>query len=245
MKQSLGSLFLLMFCVNVYAATEKEGNYLYRVTMVRAAPGKLVQLIELYQSDLAGAVNSLEQPFLMRHSQGDQWDLLLMYPMGSSAAYFHPEKVANRHRVEKKRQLMQKKLEELIAYKADLFALGTAKDVLENEFANNSFYHVEMFHSLPGKRDELMRQRRMENTYLAATGQTDNYIFKSVAGTDVDVFTVGFYSSIVEFAAPAPVSDEQAEKEAKAAGFEGRSFIGTYLRSLISGHHDTLAVAVE
>jgi hypothetical protein len=32
---------------------------------------------------------------------------------------------------------------------------------------------------------------------------------------------------------------------AKAAGFKGRSDLSFYLRSLISGHHDTLAVKVD
>ena len=90
----------------------------------------------------------------------------------------------------------------------------------------------------------------MENKYLAATGQTTNMIFRRSAGSDVDVFTIGFHKSFEAFAAPARVnnevvSDEDKEAAAKAAGFKDRSDISFYLRSLLSGHHDTLAVKVE
>jgi hypothetical protein len=85
----------------------------------------------------------------------------------------------------------------------------------------------------------------MENTYLVSTGQTPNMIFHRAAGSDVDVFTIGFHTDLQTFAAPADVTIEQKELAAKAAGFRGLSDISFYLRSLISGHHDTLAVKVN
>ena len=45
--------------------------------------------------------------------------------------------------------------------------------------------------------------------------------------------------------APAPATDEEKEMAARDAGFDGVADISFYLRSLISGHHDTLAVKVE
>ncbi|MCP4459061.1 MAG: hypothetical protein GY816_13715 [Cytophagales bacterium] len=41
------------------------------------------------------------------------------------------------------------------------------------------------------------------------------------------------------------MSFEDEGAAAKKAGFEGVNFIGSYLRSLIAGHHDTLAWKVE
>jgi len=38
---------------------------------------------------------------------------------------------------------------------------------------------------------------------------------------------------------------EDQEMAARAAGFEGADRIGSYLRSLILYHHDTLAVAIR
>lgn len=117
--------------------------------------------------------------------------------------------------------------------------------MLETAYVENSFYHVEMFEAAPGKANELLKQRRMENTYLAATGQTPNMVFRRAAGSDVDVFTIGFHRSLEAFAAPADVTVEEKELAAKAAGFEGLADISFYLRSLISGHHDTLAIKVD
>jgi hypothetical protein len=41
------------------------------------------------------------------------------------------------------------------------------------------------------------------------------------------------------------VTVEEKERQAKAAGFKGLSDLSFYLRSLISGHRDTLAVKVD
>ena len=69
--------------------------------------------------------------------------------------------------------------------------------------------------------------------------------FRRAAGSDVDVFTIGFHKSLEAFAAPASVSDEEKEAAAIEAGFKDRSDLSFYLRSLISSHHDTLAVKVN
>jgi hypothetical protein len=133
----------------------------------------------------------------------------------------------------------------LFAFYEDHFAYGPSWSALRAAYAANRFYHIEMFKAAPGRADELLEQRRMENTYLASTGQTSNMIFRRAAGSDVDVFTIGFHRSFEAFAAPAAVTDEEKELAAKEAGFEGLADISFYLRSLISGHHDTLATKVD
>ena len=70
-------------------------------------------------------------------------------------------------------------------------------------------------------------------------------IFRRVAGSDVDIFTIGFHKSLAAFAAPAPASDAEKEVAAKDAGFKDRADLSFYLRSLISAHHDTFAVKVD
>lgn len=96
-----------------------------------------------------------------------------------------------------------------------------------------------------GKSTELLGQRRMENVYLGGTGQTQNMIFRRAAGSDVDVFTIGFHPSLEAFAKPADATPEQKDDAAKAAGFKELADISFYLRSLIASHQDTLAVKVE
>jgi len=115
----------------------------------------------------------------------------------------------------------------------------------QREFADNGFFHIEMFEAAAGKAGELFEQRRMENNYLSATGGKPNMIFRRAGGSDVDVFTIGFHENLQSFAEPSSATSEEAEIAATDAGFKGRADISFLLRSLISGHHDTLAVKVE
>ena len=203
-----------------------EGNFLYKVSTVRAATGSLSPLLDWVSA------RRDKLPFVMRHSQGDQWDLMIVVPLETWAAF------ATRNRP----------IElpgELIAFEEDHFAYGPAISVLRSAYSDNAFFHVEMFSAAPGKAGELLEQRRMENRYLESTGQTTNTIFRRAAGSDIDVFTIGFHEDLEAFAAPAPASDEDREAAAIAAGFKDRADISFYLRSLISSHHDTLAVKVE
>jgi len=229
-------------------AGQREGDYLYKVETVRAAPGKLEALLDWaaeikgsdYFDDAGGRF-----PFIMRHSQGDQWDLMIINPMQSWAAYYSKSAIRKRDKAAEKYGDLLAGVEGLIAFEEDHFAYGPALDEIAREYTDNAFFHIEMFHAAPGKAAALLEQRRMENAYLGATGQTTNMIFRRAGGSDIDVFTIGFHKSLEAFAAPSGASDEDREAAALAAGFKNRADISFYLRSLISAHHDTLAVKVE
>jgi len=241
------AVFLLCFLAPS-AAQELEGDYLYRVETIRAATGKLEALLEWaaqakharYFEDAGGRF-----PFFMRHAQGDQWDLMAVIPMESWAQYHSKSRALKREAALKKHAELLAGQSGLIAFEEDHFAYGPPLSELERAYAENALYHIEMFEAAPGREQALLEQRRMENAYLGATGQTQNMIFRRAAGSDVDVFTIGFHESLEAFAAPAPASDEERQAAAKAAGFQDRADISFYLRSLISGHHDTLAVKAE
>lgn len=244
-------LGLALFLISVLgftasaAAQEREGDYLYKVTTVRAAPGELEALLD-YIADVNASdyfeKSGETRPFIMRHSQGDQWDLMVIEPWESWSARY------SKKAVEKRRKAAADYAEEtgdeapLIAFQEDHFAYGPPVEVIAAAYEANDFYHVEMFNAAPGKAGELMEQRRMENRYLDLVGLTQNMIFRRAAGSDVDVFTIGFHESLEAFARPSGASAEEAEAAAKEAGFKDRADISFYLRSLISGHHDTLAV---
>ena len=76
-------------------------------------------------------------------------------------------------------------------------------------------------------------------------GRDENLIFTKVMGSEVDLFTIGFYRDIKHFAESADITVEDEEKAAKKAGFDGANYIGSYLRELILEHHDTLAGAIR
>lgn len=242
---------LIIFLIGLAAparAQIREGDYLYRVETIRAAPGKLEALLDWaqeikdaeYFEDAGG-----QFPFIMRHSQGDQWDLMVILPMESWQAYHSRSRTSKREKARDKHEALLARQNGLIAFEEDQFAYGPPLEELIREYGENAFYHIEMFHAAPGKESDLVEQRRMENAYLAATGQTSNMIFRRAAGSDVDVFTIGFHENLQAFAAPSGASDEEREQAATDAGFKNRADISFYLRSLISSHHDTLAVKVE
>ena len=235
---------LLLIVLALFAASTSAAapTYLYKAQLVQAAPGKLLDVIELYKSSLTEYKNAGdEQPLMMRHSQGDHWDLLILIPMKSYADYYSPERVSKR----KILQASHDKLDALIAWQEDVFVYGPSLAELQKAFASAAFFHVEMFDALAGKQSELFKEREMENAYLKALKRPENLIFVRDQGAAWDLFTIGAYRDLKHFAESAGIPEPDQEAAAKAAGFEAANRIGPYLRTLISSHHDTLAVSVK
>ena len=61
-----------------------------------------------------------------------------------------------------------------------------------------------------------------------------------VQGGSWDVLSFGFYKDLKHFAGSRDVPPDQEEAAAKAAGFKGAKFVGSYVRTLILYHRDTL-----
>lgn len=205
------------------------GQHHYKTTLFRAAPGMLLSLLDFLK-------NSPDEIYLMRHSQGDHWDLMLIEPVRDYGNYFSETINFSSFGSE---------LHEMVAYKEELFVSGPDLELFESKYKNNEFYHIEMFVALPGKQSELLKEREMENEYLKYIGRPQNLIFTKDFGSKWDVYTIGFYENIQEFAGSENIPEDKEEAAAKKAGFEAADRIGTYLRTLISLHHDTLAVKVE
>ena len=218
--------------------------YLYKASLVQAAPGKLLEVVELYKS-LRSIESPDEPPLWMRHSQGDRWDLLLLYPVGSYADYYASDRVAKRVKAERAAESVAAKLRDSIAWQEDVFVFGPPLAELRGRAAGSAFFHVEMFHALPGRRADLFREREMENGYLKALSRPQNLIFVRDQGASWDLFTIGFYRDLKHYAESADIPEAAQEAAARSAGFEGASRIGPYLRTLISSHHDTLAVGIK
>jgi hypothetical protein len=236
----LCAFFLGFFTVPAQAA---EPGYLYKVTLVQAAPGKLLELIDLYKAR-AAALQAAgdEAPLWMRHSQGDHWDLMILWPIASYTEYYRPERVGKRKQAE---QAQAEKFKEDIAWQEDLFAYGPPLADLRKAFGNGAYFHVEMFVALPGKFADLYKEREMENAYAKAIKEPENFIFVRDQGAAWDIFTIGVFRDLKHYAESADVPAKDQEAAAKAAGFDAPSQIGPYLRRFIREHHDTLAVAVK
>ncbi len=221
-------------------------NYLYEVTLIRAAPGHLLDVIEAYRDripvyDAAGE----QRPVMIRHSQGDHWDLMVIEPVQSLPAYYSSDRVARRVLAGEAAGVspheFEARLQQIVSWKEETFFSGVPVQEFRRRFDGANYFHVEMFVALPGKGQELYEERVMENEYLRGISRPQNLIFAKALGGSWDSLTLGFYRDIKHFAESADTPADLQQEAAVAAGFEGADKIGTYLRELISRHNDTLA----
>jgi hypothetical protein len=247
MLRSTLALIALVFVAPFDTACAQESSqpaYLYKTSLVQAAPGKLLDLIDAYKRIFAEEtkVAGDATPLWMRHSQGDRWDLLILVPMGSYMDYYKPDRVVKRDTV---LDTWRERLKNDIAWQEDIFVYGPPLEDLRKAFAGAGLFHVEMFESLPGKRPELKKQREMENAFSRAVKAPENFIFLRDQGAAWDLFTIGCFENLKHYAQAADVPPAEADAAAKSAGFESTAQIGPYLRTLIALHHDTLAAAIK
>ena len=227
-----------------------EPTYLYKTTFVRAAPGKLLDLIALYKDGMAADdASGDERPLWWRHTQGDQWDLMLLFPMGSYTEYYSKERVARRKKAAEVSSLSPKeftpKLNACSAWREDIFVLGPPLESVKKAFEVTAYYHIEIFIALPGKQEELFKERVMENIYQVGTGRPENMIFVKDQGAAWDLFTLGCYRDLKHWASSADIPKEKRDLAARQAGFSDPDEIGPYLRTLIDMHRDTMGVAIK
>ena len=223
---------------------------LYKTTFVRAAPGKLLDLIALYKSRMAVDDESGDGPlFWWRHTQGDQWDLMLLSPMGSYAEYYAKNRIARRKKAAEASRLSReefaRKLDSCSSWREDIFVMGPPLEFVKKAFEGTAYYHIEIFISLPGKQEELFKEREMENIYAVETGRPYNMIFVRDQGAVWDLFTLGCYRDIKHWAVGEEITKEQRAAAARKAGFNSPDEIGPYMRTLIDMHRDTMGVAIK
>jgi hypothetical protein len=249
-------IFLTLWTLPVVAIRAAAGpapsgpSDLYKATFVRAAPGKLLELIDLYKSRMAvmDAAGD-ERPLWWRHMEGDQWDLMLLFPMRSYTDYYTKERVSRREKAASASPLsaaeFNRKLGECIAWHEDVFVMGPPLETVKKEFNAAAFYHLEIFIALPGKLDELFREREMENAYQTGIGRPAPMIFVRDQGAAWDMFSLGCYRDLMSWAGTGDIPKEKKEEAARRAGFPGADAIGPTMRTLIAMHRDTIGGAIR
>ncbi len=251
------ALVLIASAASFPAASEVNGQppsgkpvYLYKTTFVRAAPGRLLDLIALYKERMAVLEAAGDaRPFWWRHTQGDQWDLMLLAPMGSYTDFFSKGRIAKRDKAAeasgRPEEAFARELDACSSWKEDVYVLGPPLEFVRQAFEGTAYYHIEIMVSLPGKQGELYKEREMENVYNMAGGRPYNMIFVRESGASWDIYTLGCYRDLQHWASPSPLSREERESAAKKAGFVGADAIGPYMRTLIDFHRDTMGVAIK
>lgn len=231
--------------ISIIGASAQE--QLYRVKLIRAAPGDLLEVVEMFKTDMKNhARHGIEKPYLMRHSQGDQWDLLFIYPVNRLSSHFTKKSMQQKRRSKTLGKKYGDRFFTKISTQQEAFFAGPPKEEFSKWFEEFSYYHVEIFTALVGKQKELLKQREMENVYLKELNRRPNFIFTKVTGSTWDIFTIGFYKDLKDYASSGDGSTaEDRENAAKKAGFKSTATIGSYLRKFLLEHHDTLAGAIR
>lgn len=256
-RLTIVSAIIVLPALVMTAASEATGPppstgpvYLYKTTFIRAAQGKLLDLIALYKDRMAVIEAGGDvRPFWWRHTQGDQWDLMLLAPMGSYVDYYATGRVAKRAKAAEKSGLTEEAFARLrdsfSSWKEDVYVLGPPLEFVRKAFEGTAYYHIEIMVSLPGRQADLYREREMENVYGVAGGRPYNLIFVRESGAAWDIYTLGCYRDLQHWAAPSPLTREEREAAAKKAGFASADAIGPYMRTLIDFHRDTMGVAIK
>ena len=223
---------------------------LYRAEFLQATPGRLLDLIDFLKGQNAAYDQAGEsRPFLMRHSQGDRWDLMLLVPMGeNSATYFSSDRATRRERAGLSGARRDAKIRELVAWHEELYVRGPSLEDVKREYDASGFAHIEIFQALAGHFDALKNEREMEAAFNANLGRAKLLYFErdpALGGAGWDMFTIDFYRDLQHYAQSSAFTPEAGDAAARKAGFEGSAMIGPTLRRHISTHHDTLAGTVK
>jgi hypothetical protein len=223
---------------------------LYRLQMLQAAPGRLLELIDVVKKHSAlAAAGGEETPVIMRHSQGDHWDLAVLWPMDDWAAYYSQARMAKRDTAARASGRtpveLERELDPLVSWHEDLYMRGPSVDALRAHVKDMGLLHYEMMQALPGKRDALIEERRMENAFNRNRGRGETLIFVREAGADWDVVTLGVYRNWTQYAESDLIPKEANDEAARKAGFTDAGGVGPFMRTLISTHRDTLGPQVR
>ncbi|HSL22249.1 MAG TPA: hypothetical protein VK886_11995 [Vicinamibacterales bacterium] len=232
------------------SAPPSGATELYRFVLVQAAPGRLLDLIELYRSRLPViAAGGDELPIIVRHSQGDRWDLLVIYPSGSFTSYYAADRVAKREAAAKASGVSNaefaRRFYDRVAWHEDVYVEGPPISALRGYLKDAGLVHLEMMQALAGRRETLIEQRRMESEFNRARGRPEYLIFTHEQGAAWDVITLDAYRNWRHYAEQETLSAEANDAAARKAGFDSADAIGPYMRTLILSHHDTIGTLVR
>lgn len=227
----------------------QQAPIVYRTVFLQAAPGRLMELVELMRSTLPVYQRAgLPAPLLARHTQGDRWDILLVEPVESLEAYYSPAGVRRWDEAAGAGLTVadvRRRLDPLVAWREELLVSGPPLEEFQRRNAEAGFYHLEIFIALAGMRDSLHRERLMEDDYSRRMGRPDNLVFRRIGGAAWDEYTIGYYRDLQHYAAPSGRTPAEENAAAVAAGFPSSSEIGATLRRYIALHHDTLLVPIR
>lgn len=234
----------------LFGAQPATAPELYRFVFLQAAPGKLLEVIEMYRQRIPViTAGGDEAPFIIRHSQGDRWDLAVIYPSGSFTSYYSAERMARRASAADASGVSNaqfaRRFYDLVAWHEDVYVEGPPLQAFRDYVKDLGLVHLEMFQALAGKRDALIEERRMESAFDLARSRPGSLLFTHEQGAAWDVISLDGFRNWRHYAESETISQEVSDAAAKKAGFANVDAISPYMRSLIALHHDTLGTPVK
>lgn len=217
------ALLLAPFAV---LAQEQESE-LYHIHVVKAAPGKLPQLISEYKNE-PGPQEGQPQasPVILRHREGSEWDLIEITPLGKETTISAqpPSKAVQEYR---------ERLWGLAAWHGDTFAVGPAwatvqKVLVPEGNAQQAVYVVSDYRALSGHRRQL--REVLDGNAEQTPGRA--VIFSHVEGAPWNLLMVTRYDSWADLGA-----DTQPQA--------GQQEPGLAIREHLAVHHDTICTYVS
>jgi len=235
-------IFLCAPSADAQSSDEATARGQYRVTMLRAAPGKWVAMKALIESQGAAgaaAANGRMATYRMRHSQGAQWDFMLIQPIEELERYFSGE-------VQAREGCFRNAVADLADFEEDWFVEGPPHETLKLAFPAAGVFLIEMFRARAGMKQALKESREKENRFLAKVDIPPNFIFTGHIGADWDVMTIGFYRDRAHWGTAGDEhSADEMEEAAREVGYDGLGSLSPSLRELLTQHSDTLASALK
>ncbi len=223
---------------------------LYKFVTIQAAPGRLPDLLALYRERApVMATNGDELPIVVRRSQGDRWDLLVIYPVGSFTEFYSRERMARRDAAGVAsgvtNAMFQERLYKVIAWHEDVFAWGPPLAELRASLRGTTVAHVEMMQAMAGQHEALTRQRHMESAFNVNRGRPPLLVFTHQEGAAWDVITLAAWPDWRRYGDAQMVAADVSEAAATKAGFTSADAVSLAASGLINTHHDTLGTFVS
>lgn len=211
------------------ATAPAAASELYHIEVVKAAPGKLTQLIDAHKNGPAPESNEPQvTPIILRHGEGGEWDLIVITPLGKQttiSASPLPQAIQDYHQ----------RLQPLTDWHGDTFAVGPSWAVVQKALVpgkdEQPVYVVSDYRSLTGHRQQL--RQVLDRNAQDTPGRS--VLFAHAEGAPWNFLTVTRYDSWAALGAPPP--PPQAGEQRRDAGLA--------IREHMAVHHDTIATYVS
>jgi hypothetical protein len=218
----------LLLGASISFAQQAPAPELYHIHVVKAAPGKLTQLIDAYKNAPGPAENEPQfSPIILRHREGAEWDLIVVAPLGKQTtitAAPAPQAIQDYYQ----------RLQPLSDWHSDTFAVGPAWAEVQKALVPakdaTPVYQVTDYLAVAGQRAQL---RKVLEGDQSTPGR--NILFSHAEGASWNYLTVTRYDSWAALGAPA----------APAQSGTPQPDPGMAMREYLVAHHDTITVYVS